>query len=215
MRGNIVPETSLTPDPRHLLDPEAAVAIGTAHRADLALLRMLCRCVNQDNMSDASSALGRADTLLGRSLTPTRHVTRLFERRTSDCELPARRQQLCQLADERQRTVAGEIRTAAIQLETRIRQVALGRDLLADWDRHLSELKERREADQLLAPDRDAAQPPVSVLDISRAILQRLDAESDLIHRVVAWQLALVELHQAQGLLAHECGYPLPCSCNR
>ena len=44
------------------------------------------------------------------------------------------------------------------------------------------------------------------------AQLARSSAESDAISAVVAWEIAQVKLQQAQGLLAQECGYRLPCA---
>ena len=47
----------------------------------------------------------------------------------------------------------------------------------------------------------------VTAFDLSAAQLELLRAESDMLHRVIAWKIAEAKLKQAQGLLAAECGY--------
>ena len=69
------------------------------------------------------------------------------------------------------------------------------------WQQRVAGLQEKREADG------------VTAFDLSAARLELLRAESDTVHRVLAWKIAQAKLKQAQGLLAAECGYRLPECC--
>jgi hypothetical protein len=69
------------------------------------------------------------------------------------------------------------------------------------WQQRKKDLTEKRQTGGATA------------FDLSTVQLELLRAESDMVHRVIAWRIAQAKLKQAQGMLAAECGYGLPGDC--
>jgi hypothetical protein len=184
------------------IDVEAAVASGLPLRPDLAMLCVLRENVSEETLGSVRSALAVVDPLLGSS-SPKKHMVSGSRQRLRVClETQSRQVQLDELFTDERRRAEDEIRRAAADAEKRLRQVGLARDKLAECQAQLSRLRQRRQAKGVI---------PVS--QISAAQLEVLRAESDAFQAVIEWKIAMVKLKEAQGLLASECGYPLPATC--
>lgn len=190
------PGDELTVDPQRV-DIDAAVAEGLAMRPDLALVRMLSSTLSRDTLPAVQSALQSA----GMSSLSNRPGSRLWAplirwltaQRTS-LELSTRSQQLAQLAVDGERAAAEEIRSAAEALDTRLAQVALAKETLESRKRQEATLEKKRTLGD------------ATPLEVVEAKLHAIEAEHELVHRVVAWEIARVKLKQSQGLLVAECG---------
>jgi len=192
-------DLSVTTDP---VDEAAAIREGLAHRADIGMLRMMNGSLDLGTLPAARSGLQQADPMLGGSKRAGR-VLGTANSSKNCAELQTRRTQLQQQLDDRTRTATEEIRQKARAVETRLQQIALARqarDVCAD---QLKRLELKRGADG------------VTPFDISKARLELVRAESEQVRKVIAWKIAQVELKEAQGLLAAECGYNLPGGCGQ
>ncbi len=184
------------------IDIEAAVASGLRLRPDLAMLCVLRENLSEETLGPVRSALAVVDPLLASS-SPKKHMISAALHHSRVClETQSRQAQLDQLFADERRKAENEIRTAAADAEKRLRQVGLARDKLAQCQAEVTRLRQRREAKGVI---------PVS--QITAAQLEVLRAESDAFQAVVEWKIAMVKLKEAQGMLASECGYPLPAAC--
>jgi hypothetical protein len=183
------------------LDVEAAVAQGLAARPDLAGLRLLRDCLTPDTLPAARSGMQRINGLLGADLKRCAMLACL--RHAAEAEESTRRSQLDSLLSDRTRAADEEIRRAAAEVRTRLRLAALAKEKWDLWQAEAADLREKRRVEK------------ATPFDVSAARLNALGAESDAIRAAAAWKIALVKLRQAQGLLASECGFPLPSACCR
>jgi hypothetical protein len=184
------------------IDVDAAVSLGLAQRADIGLLCTLIESLDPSTLTVVRSAMGQIDGLLGTS-GPAGRLRMLLARRAIRDEVETRRHQLCQLLADRQRAAVEEIRQAAYTVETRLEQIVIAGENARHQRERAEALRQRRGV-----PDGPTA------FDIQAAELQAIRAESDAVHQVIAWRIALVKLKEVQGLLAYECGYDLPpCGC--
>lgn len=188
------PTENLTVSPERL-DIDAAVAQGLSTRADLALLRMLTSTLSDETLPVVQSALQQAGLPGqgggGRLWAP---LARLLGGARQSLELATRSQQLAQLASDGEQAAAEEIRSAAQTVETRLLQVALAKEKHDSQQRRLETLTKKR--------DLGTATP----VDVVMQRVAVIEAEHELVRRVVAWEIAVVKLKQAQGLLVVECG---------
>jgi hypothetical protein len=174
-----------------------AVAVGLRTRADLAMLSRLVETVDSETLGVARTGLRQTDSALGTPPLPRPAGVfglRMAEGDTSS-EVSVRREQLAIANAQRTREASDEIRLAVATLETRLREIAIARDVLANRRQRTSDLTAQR------------ATGAASAFEISAARLEELTAESDLVDRITDWRIALVKLRAAQGLLAEECGY--------
>ncbi len=175
-------------------DAQAAVAEGLAHRADLGALQMLARSLSLETLPAVRSGMQALGPGLGASLVSQK----LFGAAGGQDELPSRQSQVAQACSEAERNAAREIAEAAGEVDARLREIAVSKERWELWRQRLAGLQQKRQTDGVTAFDLTAAQ------------LELLRAESDVVHRVVAWRIAQVRLKRAQGLLAAECGSGLP-----
>jgi hypothetical protein len=180
------------------LDPQAAVTEGLANRADVGALQMLDGSVDAGTLPAARSGIQALSPGLGGAIISRRL---LGGNSVSEEELQTRQAQVRQARIDTERTASREIDEAVQNVETRLREIAVGKERWEVWRKRVADLKEKRETDNVTAFDVNAAQ------------LELLRAESDTLHRVIAWKIAQAKLKQAQGLLAAECGYHLPNGC--
>jgi outer membrane protein TolC len=204
MQGQLQQLCGVEHDPNVLLWPQAdlavvvvpidlprAIADGLANRADLAGLRMLSGSLNADTLPAARSGMQALSPGLGVSMI----AKRLFGGSSgSQGEVQSRQAQLAQAQCDLERTVTREVTEAVQTVETRLREIAVAKERWEVWRQRMDDLKQRRQSDGVTAFDLNAAQ------------LELLRAESDTVHRVIAWKIAQAKLKQAQGLLAVECG---------
>jgi len=177
------------------IDVDKAVSQGMGLRADLAAIQTVCNALSVHTLPAVRSALKSTDALLGSAGRPALCAL-LCGGGTSETSL--RREQVNRMLVDRQRAVAEEIRQAVHTIQTRVRQVALAKRKRDSWKKRLDNLKQLQQADEATA------------FDVSEARLKLIEAEGDLVHQAIAWQIARVKLSQAQGMLAFDCGYTEP-----
>src|SRR4029450_6295829 len=97
-------------------------------------------------------------------------------------ELSVRREQLELLRDERTRVAEGEIRQAAATIETELRRLQLARRVVDLWQKRIPEMQQEREVGRF------------TFFDLSAARLKSLEAQEQLVHRLVAWKIAHMKL---------------------
>lgn len=174
------------------VDMQAAISDGLANRAEFGALRMLGGSLDADTLPAARVAMQGLSPGLGGSIIARRVIGAAPD---SQEELQSRQSQLSQATSDIERTIRREIAEGVETAETRLREIAVAKERSEMWRQRLESLRARRESDGVTAFDLNAAQ------------LELLRAESDTLHRVIAWRIAQVKLKQAEGLLAAECGY--------
>ena len=187
-------------------DVEAAVALGLASRAELIILRCLVESLTVQTLPGARAALSQRDPSLGASNVDLRKLHLLLAGTRGASELPGRRAQLAQLLDERERTIAEEIRANAATMAARLRQAGLAQQIVENRKERVAELEKKRELGM------------ATPFDIAAERLEVIKAEGELMRKVVAWRIAQVKLRKSQGLLAAECGFhhePCCATCGR
>jgi hypothetical protein len=179
------------------IDVDTAIAEGLAMRPDVAAMERLALCLDVKSLPHARSSLQAVDAVLG-SATGKSCLAQFLGNSAKNCEAANRAEQLHQLLVHLQRAVAEEIRQAVHAVETRIQQIAIAKQRLANRQKALDDL------------NLQWGGPDVTAFQISDAKLKLVQAQTDLVHQVVAWEIAHVKLKQAQGLFAMECGYTQP-----
>jgi hypothetical protein len=176
------------------LDLDAAVANGLAMRPDLAGLELVYSSLTTEALPSARNALRGTDPSLGIAKAPATLLAK-FAAHHAEPELATRINQLGRLLTERQRAAAEEIRQAALTVNTRVRQISLANRSLESWQERLDEYVKK------------ATLSGANSFDIADAQINLIKAERELLHAVVAWEIARVHLKKAQGIYAYECGY--------
>jgi hypothetical protein len=181
-------EASINVAPR---DRDAEVAKGLSSRPQLQLLRQ-AQSSGLLSMSAMRKLLAASSGLLGADQGKASQVRAIL------CahEGAVRKEQIDELADQRRREVADEIRQAISDLEAQTQLMVIAREnvlrLRADYDK----ARDQR------------ARGTASLIDETAAHLAWLKANAELVQEVMAWRLAGARLKQAQGLLARECSAP-------
>lgn len=194
-----LPHNIVCEDP---IEPEAAVALGMAHRPQIALLRLLEKNLDRATLPAIKQVLGSVNSLLGTTtprqpflqMGPLREIFRFFG---TVGELSTRGSQMAQFRQESEKSIVEEIRLEARALEERVHLVALARDRARSWQKKVEELEEKQKKGM------------VSFLEILTPRLEYYRARGELVKEVTAWNIARVKLKQEQGLLVDECGYAL------
>lgn len=180
-------------------DMDLAVAVGTATRPELRLLASLQSSLRAKNVGITRDVVGGASGLIDFQNKFTGMVSllgvRAFlgKRRANRLELPTRKRQLADYYDQRRREVTSEIQQAVLEVESTLRRIAVEKQAVTAWRSELDELGKKSQIEE------------ATFLDISRARLKRLEAESDEIEQIMAWKIALVKVKEAQGMLMTEC----------
>ncbi|HEY4313561.1 MAG TPA: hypothetical protein VGN12_29180 [Pirellulales bacterium] len=180
-------------------DIEAAVQFGLATRPELGMLRRLRRNLDEDSLASSRAALSQISPLLG--LAPQSSgcdgifglLGALRKAHEAKRELPERRRQINQYTNNREQEIAVEIREAAEMVDVRVRQIALAKESRDQLAQRRADVEGR------------AGAGGATFADSSAARLALLQADGDLLEKVVNWKLALVKLAQAQGVLVAEC----------
>jgi hypothetical protein len=177
------------------LDPDVEAAEGLAARPDLGALRLLTRCCSLDTLATIRAALAQVSPSLGGAL-PKAILDVLGGDPCRDAELANRCRQLRMLLTEREQQADAEIRQAVTAVEAALEQIGVAKDLVASWRKRVEQLESMR-----------IDGPPNIPFELRSAKVELFRAESDLIHSVVAWRIARVDLLAAKGVLAGECGF--------
>jgi hypothetical protein len=192
----IWPDVDLTVDAEPL-DVEAEIAIAMAVRADLALLSYLRGSVSPETLPAIREMLGASAGGLGMSLASS-HL--LGHGDTGESE--HRRDQLGTLLEDRQRSVAREVRNAITAITQALQRIAISNQQVQVTNQRLDGVQQQRTI--------GAATP----LDVRRVRLDLITAEQQLVHDVIQWKIAFVRLRAAQGRLAADCGYYPSFGCS-
>ena len=196
--GRIIRPVAPGPSGEALPDEANAVAIGLARRPELLALRRLQQALDVETLPAARRALASADPLLG--IEPPRPHSRGLRRRKDDeSDLAEVRDQLASYAAARERTIAEEIAQAVRNVRARRQQVEVARRQVASWSAEVEKAQAR------------TAQGLASFAVALPAKAGLLQARQAQVEHEVAWNVALVKLKQAQGLLADECD-AAPCA---
>ena len=105
---------------------------------------------------------------------------------------------MCELLAGKERAATEEIRQAVAAIDVRLRQIAVAKQKVDQWQEQL----------QVQRMERQRPRSMVTALDIAATELQCLDARRELIHQVLALRIAEAKLKEAQGLLDEECNPP-------
>lgn len=190
--GLILPadQVKVVPDP---LDPQLAVQVGLANRADLNLLRCVANAVDVRTLGPAKRVLTGLVPLLGAVSRPVEEPSVLspFVDGLAKAEGSAVRRQLTGLLHDREREAAKDIRTAVDEWTTARDLVAVARKKFELDTQRLDDLQKRSDTGQAVEAD------------LRKAKLDLLKTEADLIAAVTAWKIADVKAREAMGLL---CG---------
>ena len=177
-------------------DPEAAVAVGMAQRAQLSLIRAVRDDVDAKTVPtillllrsyNGFLGMSRSESFisfLGAGVTPVRHK-----------EADQRRQQMDDMLKEQEFVVAQEIRQAIHIITAKTKLVSLAKQKIKIAQDKLKDLEDEKE------------RGVGSILETSAQRLILGQAQGEFIQEVMAWHTARAKLKQAQGLLAPECGF--------
>lgn len=174
-------------------DVERLVAIGLERRPQLRMLRAMLTHLDEDTVDTGTMVLSLVHPGLGVDAAGSA-ASRVVpaRRRAADTATVAR--QLRQLLLEREAAVAAEIRRAE-----RLAAGAADRVVIAERQVEIA----GRAAGDARARQAVAEADAFKVL---AADLELAAANRTLIERLAAWQRARVDIREAQGLLAAECG---------
>lgn len=190
----IWPRTEL----RVVSDPIAideALSVAQAERPELEVVRTLAysKCVEQLPTMKAVLA-GYSAFLAASPLPGSLLFGRLVADRLSEPEeLAARQRQFRQLATQREREVRDEVRLAVATIHARHDAAVLAKHAVLHWDGRVDDLRQARDVNKS------------DWGELVEARLKRIEAQSQLVEAVTAWQIAQVQLDEAQGRLVGEC----------
>jgi hypothetical protein len=191
--GLILPadQVKVVPDP---LDPQLAVQVGLASRADLNLLRGVANAVDVRTLAAAKRVLSGLVPVLAAVSRPADAPSLLtpFVDGMAKAEGSAVRKQLTGLLHDREREAAKDIRAAVDEWTTARDLVAVARQKFELDTQRVDDLTKRAATGQTVEPD------------LSKAKLDLLKTEADLISAVAAWKVADVKAREAMGLLCCE-----------
>lgn len=181
------------------LDVNEATAVALAQRAELRLLRYLIQELDEDTLGSVITVLESASGGLIGSLSATPEVVTwvgivLRRLRDHSVEVRARRAQLREWLEERERLVAEEVRRAVDSLQARAKLVAIARERVE----HRQELR--------IAAEEKYKEGFSSFFEVSAAVLSWHEARADLFEAITNWEEARVQLKRAQGAFVPECG---------
>ncbi len=191
LQGFILPadQVRVVPEP---LDADQAVQVGLMHRSDLNLLRSLAATVDHRTLQAVRKVLVGLAPPLAAVVLATEHLLPAlvsFVSAMAKAEVATVRRQILGLLQDREREAAKEIRTAAEEWTTARELVAIARQRFELNGAQVKELETKSKVGQAVE------------LELRKARLEQLKAESDLVGEVVKWKLADVKARETMGLL--------------
>ncbi len=173
-----------------------------AHRPELRLLRTLLTELDPETLPVIRQYLQGISGLLGSAVPaqarrPIIVAIPLLNHR-GKFEAAARRQQLREYLQERERTIAAEVRLSAASLQAQAQLVALARE------------QSRQRESQLEQARQQLASGLVSTLELSRQVLAWQESRGAVMQAVVGWNKSRIQLKLAQGVFVTECLGDLP-----
>jgi hypothetical protein len=197
-KGRVWPvfELHFCPQPPDCL---AAVAEGMAKRPELYVLRRLEEEMTVENLPLIRKVLQSVNPLLGLAGSggPLQHLAKLVallcQSGSQEEELEARRRQVAEHRQGRERSITLDITATVRNLCRQPQLAALARERARSWQERADDLRGK------------FARGGATFLDITDARLQGLKARGDTIKEVMAWERFLVQLHLHQGVLIEQC----------
>ena len=177
------------------IDEAKAIAVALKYRPDLNLLRAALANLDASTLPLIRQLMGGFHPLLGDKI---RRCIPLFECLPRALPLLARgemekvRKELETMICERERQAASEVRQALRKVQTTVRLAGHAREREGLASKRVAELEDR--ASKGLATNGD--------LPLARR--DHVKARGDVLHEAIDWEIARVELRQAQGLLVRE-----------
>ena len=173
-----------------MVDREAAATTGTSMRADVAFLHTLRDRLNGDTLPAVRNGMQQTSGLSGAASPAERKLLQMIAPAHDECEEQTRKSQLDLLLADKTMEAEEDIRQAAREVESRLRQAAVAKHEWDSWQANVCGLREKQTSEM------------ATTFNVSAAQLHAFQAESDAIAALVAWEIAQVKLQQAQGLLA-------------
>lgn len=180
------------------IDPEAEVRLGLARRPEIQLLRRLDGMQAPETLRSLETVMTTLSPMLGiacgsRATMPSGMLALLHARLKGgdpgDADrLAGIRRQWDLYRQERERQVAKEIRTAALDVLAAQEQVAISRLRVDYWRSELDHLED------------EAAQEINTFAERTAAELKLLEAQATVWEKVTAWKIAVARLRAAQFL---------------
>lgn len=191
------------------IDMQAAVDEGLALRPEMQFLYSLQGSLNEETLNVVREVVAGAAGMLSTQSKFVGLIQMLGlhnmcgRRQAKERELPIRRRQLADFTEQRRLEITSEIQQAVRTVETRLRQIAVTKEQMQNWDKRIDELQRKQRIEQ------------ASFADLTAARLKSFEAQSDQTRYVIGWKIAQVKLKEAQGRLVLECptdGFPAPRS---
>jgi len=177
------------------VDVALELATGLEARSDLRGLGLVVCTLEKNTLPVARGVLKFAESTVG-TVEPQDGVLHWLQcHNCNEIEVPVRCRQLALFYEETERAATAEIKNAAYKIVLQQQRVIAAQRLVSQYQQTQRDLEETRDVND------------VSIFEISNARGRVFDAQSKLIEKVVQLHLARVNLRQAQGMLAVECGY--------
>ncbi len=197
LEGFILPadQVRVVPEP---LDANEAVQVGLMYRSDLNLLRSLAATVDHRTLQAVRKVLVGLAPPLAAVVMSAEHLLPAmlpFVSAMAKAEVAAARRQILGLLQDREREATKEIRTAAEEWTTARELVSIARQRFELNGAQVKELETKSKVGQAVE------------LELRKARLEQLKAESDLVGEIIKWKLADVKARETMGLLCTgDCG---------
>ena len=191
-------ETNCSLEPRPAgYDLYGAMEIARANDFQLKSIQRLVSDGDAEDLDVVRSTLQTVSPLLGQAPVSLGFFAKLrmvmSHQDPDEDELRTRKQQLRQLYEIRRQQVDLEVADRMVTVQQRLLEVGIAKDVLASWKGRLEQLESQRELQKS------------EYRDLIDAKVSRLQAESDLLSKVVALEVAHAELRGTMGLLEQEC----------
>jgi hypothetical protein len=185
-------------EPRPFEDQlEDAQEMARGHDFQWRSIQRLLQGGDTDELRTARSLLQIAGPLLGQEpgpLGPWAKFKRILGHNADGLrELEWRKRQLIQLRDARRQQLDLEVANAVSEIQERFLELGIANDVLHSLRRQLVVLESRREAQKS------------QYADLAQTRAELLEAESELVNRLIELEIGHVKLAARLGILAHDC----------
>jgi hypothetical protein len=181
------------------IDEKQVITAGLTNRADLNLLRAILRDLDAQTLATARQVLGTVTPLLAGPAQNSCRSSGLLSH-LAPCllrdEVEKVRGQVQALLAEREQEVVRQIREALSRVRSQLVAASLAQQRVDLAQTRVAELRER------------LAQGAPGERELGKARLELHNTQGDLLHEVVEWEIAGVQLKLAEGILAVECAHP-------
>ncbi len=191
-------ETTCSIEPRGVgYELSQAMEIARANDFELKSINKLLRHGTTQDLGVARGLMQTASPLLGQVPVPLGFMAKirlvLVHDDSEEKEMQARKQQLRRLRQVRQKQLDLEVANGMVTVQQRYVEVGVARDIFASWDNRVNTLTSQRELQRS------------KYQDLVDAKVERLQARSSLLHKLIALEIEHVKLRATMGLLVQEC----------